>query len=324
MRIAVLLVASLLATPLVAQDVPVEEVLVSVARPGPGLWRVSKGENELWVLGTVSPVPKRMKWDSTLVEGVIDDASAVLLAPTIDVDADVGFFGAVALLPSAMRMRNNPEKQKLKDVLSTDDYARFSKLKKQYMPRNRAIEKRRPLVAAADLYERAVERVGLQMDSVTLKIVKRAAKRNKLKPIEPEYKIKLDDPKALVKEFNAASLDDIACLQQTMTFVEQDLDAAKARATAWADGDLKTLKGLPLTDRRSACENAFLRSEIVKKRGYDALPVRLAETWIAAAEAALAEHAVSFAVLPMRQVVDADGYLSMLAARGYTVEAPGE
>ncbi len=305
-------------------DIAVEEVVVSVARPGPGLWRVSKDEHELWVLGTVSPVPKRMKWDSTLVEGVIEDAGLVLLGPRIEVDADVGFFGAMALLPSAMRMRNNPEKEKLKDVMPADEYARFLNLKKRYMPRDRSIEKRRPLVAAGELYERSVERVGLQLDSVTQKVIKRAAKRNKLKPIEPEYKIKIDDVKALVKEFNATSLDDLACLKQTMTFIEQDLGAAKARATAWADGDIATLKNVPLTDRRHACENAIMRSDVIKKRGYDELPKRLAETWLAAAEAAIAEHEVSFAVLPMRQVMDSDGYLAMLAARGYLVEAPGE
>jgi hypothetical protein len=37
-------------------------VVVSGAQPGPGLWKVAKGDHVMWVLGTQSPLPKHMQW----------------------------------------------------------------------------------------------------------------------------------------------------------------------------------------------------------------------------------------------------------------------
>jgi hypothetical protein len=49
---------------------------------------------------------------------------------------------------------------------------------------------------------------------------------------------------------------------------------------------------------------------------------KLYADWLAEAERALSEHDRSFSVLPMRELVAADGLLAQLAARGYTVTAP--
>lgn len=35
------------------------EVLVVGRQPGPGLWRVSKGDHDLWIFATLAPLPKR-------------------------------------------------------------------------------------------------------------------------------------------------------------------------------------------------------------------------------------------------------------------------
>jgi hypothetical protein len=50
---------------------PLEEldtVLVTGIRPGPALWKVSKGDHVLWILGTYSPMPKKMTWNSAAAE----------------------------------------------------------------------------------------------------------------------------------------------------------------------------------------------------------------------------------------------------------------
>ena len=46
-----------------ASDLPIRDLdtmVVSGVQPGPGLWKVRKGEHTLWILGTVSPLPRRM------------------------------------------------------------------------------------------------------------------------------------------------------------------------------------------------------------------------------------------------------------------------
>ena len=45
-----------------ADQLNVEEVVVTGKRPGPPLWSVSSGDNVLWVFGTLAPVPKKMEW----------------------------------------------------------------------------------------------------------------------------------------------------------------------------------------------------------------------------------------------------------------------
>ncbi len=303
-------------------DDPLDEVVVSVARPGPKLWRVAKGDHEMWVLGTVSPVPRKMQWDAKIVEEVIAESGAVLLMPSARVNFNTGFFGGLMLLPSALGARNNPDKQKLKDVLPDADYARWLVQKKKYLGRSNSIERRRPILAAVKLYEKALRRVGLQRDDLTEKTIVRAAKKHKLKPITPITEIQINDAKQLLAEFKTESMNDNLCFTQTIGFVERDLPAAKTRAQAWADGDIEKMRNLPLTDFRTACNDAFLQSAAMKRRNVGALVQKIEDSWIKAAEQAMTDHSVSFAVLPMRQLLDADGYLAKLAAKGYTIEAP--
>ena len=66
------------AFPALAQDAasaePIRDVapvVVSGVLPGPGLWKVSKDDHVMWVLGTQAPLPRRMQWRSAQVEEVL-------------------------------------------------------------------------------------------------------------------------------------------------------------------------------------------------------------------------------------------------------------
>lgn len=56
--------------------------------------------------------------------------------------------------------------------------------------------------------------------------------------------------------------------------------------------------------------------------GLDDVPEKQRAVWLAAAIKALQTHAQTFAVLPMDELLRADGYLAALRERGYEVEAP--
>ena len=47
-------------------DVPamesMEVIVVTGEQPGPGLWKVSSGNHVMWILGEVSPFPRKVKW----------------------------------------------------------------------------------------------------------------------------------------------------------------------------------------------------------------------------------------------------------------------
>ena len=62
-------VAGAASSPVMAQspqsEAQLSEVLVVGKQPGPGLWRISKGDHDLWIFATLTPLPKQMIWDAT-------------------------------------------------------------------------------------------------------------------------------------------------------------------------------------------------------------------------------------------------------------------
>lgn len=181
--------------------VQMETVVVSGERPGPGLWKVSKGDHVLWVLGTLSPLPKDMRWKSQEVEAVIATAQEVLSPPEVAMTAKVGWLARLSLLPSLIGVRNNPGHEKLQDVLPPDLYARWSVLKQKYIGCSGKVEKWRPIFAALELYEAAIERSGLSESGHVQESVMADVKRAGIKPTPVQVVFPIDDPKAAIKEF---------------------------------------------------------------------------------------------------------------------------
>lgn len=297
-----------------------ETVVVTGAQPGPGLWRVTKDDHEMWILGTLTPLPPKLVWISRDVEATIAHSQEVLLGPSAELN--VGVMSGLFLLPSLLGARNNPDDGKLAEVVPPELYARWTPLREKYLGRDRAVEKRRPLFAADELYEKAVERAGLSTENVALPVVTKAAKKHKVPTTQPHIKIKLEEPRAAVKEFKRAPLDDLECFKQTLDRVETDIGPMRERANAWATGDIEALRALPYTDQGDTCANAFLGAGAVAGRGFDDLRERLAAAWLEAAEAALAKNVTTFAALPIAQILRDDGLVARLRAKGYSVEAP--
>ena len=65
-------------TPTPVSEAPTEEVVVVGAHEGPRLWSVRKGDHVLWILGTVSPLPKRMIWQSDAVQTLLQETQEVV------------------------------------------------------------------------------------------------------------------------------------------------------------------------------------------------------------------------------------------------------
>lgn len=299
-----------------------DTVVVSGIQPGPGLWKVSKDGRVMWVLGTLAPLPKRMEWNSADVEAKVAASGVVLMAPTVSISAKGAMFGGLFLVPSMLKARNNPDQERLADVLPAADYARWQGLKARYLPRDGSVEKRRPFVAAMELRQEAFEQQDLSWRDIVGRVVKRAADKADV-PIErPNVALVVEDAKAAIKEFASNPVDDLACFRRTLDQVENDLGTLATRANAWAQGEIAMLRDLTYTDNAQACTDALLQTGIAQRRGFGELPAQVQAAWMAAAEKALATHAQSFAVLPMARVVGGRGYLVALEQRGYTVLAP--
>lgn len=302
-------------------DTPqLETVLVTGEQPGPGLWKVSKDDHVLWILGTWSPLPRGMSWRSAQAEELIAQSQEVLTTPRPNVE--IGFFHRLTLLPSLMGVRNNPDHAKLKDVLPPDLYARWLTLKERYIGRDEGVESQRPIFAARELYNKALVKSGLTLKNDAQSLVQTLAKQDKVKLTEIKVGIEVDDPRQVIRDFKNAPRDaDIACLRATMDRLETDLETMKQRANAWASGDLEALRNLPYTDQTEVCISGIASSPNLRGQ-FEAAQTRIAGEWAKAAEAALARNPSTFAVVPMTEFTRDGGWLAALRSKGYTIEAP--
>jgi hypothetical protein len=305
-----------------AVDEGVDEVLVTGEQPGPSLWAVYKGDHVMWIMGTLSPLPKSMQWRSSKVMEIVAN-SQEFLRPA-DVKLQVGFWGKVSILPSLVGIKNNPKGQTLKDVLPNDVYTRWLGLKEKYMEDNAEIERKRPIVAATELFNASIEHVGMVKNNSIRWAVEAVVRERGIKTTHPIVDHQLQNPHATVKKFKQSSLSDVECFAKTIERLETDLDGMRARANAWATGDLALLRSLPYQDEQSACEAAVLSSEVVQEQGLQDIKEVLAAAWLAAAELALDSNTQTFALLPMNELFDPKGYLSLLAAKGYRIDRPLE
>lgn len=302
------------------RDLPT--MVVTGVQPGPGLWKVSKGDHVLWVLGTLSPLPRGIEWDAKRVEEVVAQSQEVLEPPSVSIKSDTGFFGRLALIPTALKARRNPDGKTLQQMVPAADYARWQSLKRKYIGADRGIEQWRPVFAALELYDEAIKKAGMRQGGVIWPAVEKAAKRNKVKITEPQLRVTIQNPKQALREFAQTSLDDRACFSRTLDRIEGDLGTMVVRANAWSIGDIQTLREQPFSNQFTACNAAFTGAELARKHGMADLSLQLERKWVGVAEAALARNTSTFAVLPIAELLKRDGYLSKLEAKGYEVEAP--
>ena len=313
----------------VAGDTPIvdmDAVVVSGVQPGPGLWRVARDDGHvLYILGTQSPLPRDISWQADEVRQVLGEAGVVLGSPGVTIGADIGFFRGLTLMPSALKAMKNPGGATLDEVLPPDLYRRWGVLKQRYLGRDRGVEKKRPLIAAYELYRAALEHNGLKQGGVVGPVIDKALKPRGLKTTSALLKLKIDDPREALADFRKEGLraQDLECFSGTLDIIERDLPRIAARANAWATGDLETLRNTPDARRQvDTCLAAWTATDVARKNGLTDVETRIRAAWLAAVEKALQEHAVSFALLPIDELLDESAYLAQLRQRGYRVIAP--
>lgn len=301
-------------TELVAQT-----ILVSGSRPGPGLWKVSKGEHVMWVFGSYSPVPVKMEWRSREVEKVIAQSQEYLKPPGSRVD--VGW-GAITALPFLVGIKKNPDGAELKDLLPAEVYARWQPLKQKYFGDDSGVERERPSFVAAELSSRALKQAGLANGGEIARTIERIVDKHKLKVTDASVHVQIKEPGKAVRDFKKAPMDDVPCLAKTMELLETELDVMRARANAWAVGELDGIRKLDYGER-AACHQAFTSSSLARNQPeLQTLNERALASWVAAAEKALETNTSTFAMVHIREILAPNGVIATLREKGYTVEPP--
>jgi hypothetical protein len=315
------------AAPVPASSVPITDftaVAVSGLQPGPGLWKVSRGDHVLWVLGVMPAMPENVQWSSQEVADAIAASQEIIEPPRVKLTVDTGFFGKLLLLPSAYGARKNEDGRTLQQVLPPSLYARWQTLKATYIGNDRGIERWRPFFAAMELRKRALKHQGLRNSSAIQHAVDALAAQHGVKQTHTDYSLKIEHPRDAIKAFRQGAPGDITCFARTLDSVEHELPAMAVRANAWAVGDIATLRAMPDSDYRDACVAALSNADFARQLGISDVPARIEAGWLAAARHALAVDQQSFALLPMPELLASDGLLAKLRGEGYRVIGPDD
>ena len=294
---------------------PMTEIEITGERAGPGLWKVSRGDNTVYILGTLSPLPKRMIWRSRQVELVLDRSSQVIpYRPSLD--ASIGPIKAFKLFRQWRKLRRNPGDRELGEVLSPDLFARFESARRKYAPSDSSMLELRPLLAATMLSLAALKSVGLKPDDDVSSAVLKLAKKRNVEVVKLRQRV--EDPVAVLADLgNINPAAERACLAATLARLDADVSTLRDQANAWAIGDVDKLRSQTAEEQRASCMAALTSAPRINE-----ITAEFDQLWLSAVTRALETQKVTLAISPIGRLLQKDGVLALLAARGYQVMPP--
>lgn len=289
----------------------IEEVLVTGRRPGPPLWRATRGDNTLWIFATLSPLPEKLRWDKSAVKFLLSEADAFIEPP--DVSASTSNpLKAIRTLRKLGALEKLPKGVTLADVMPADLYENFSAIRASYAPRARGIDRLRPMPAAEKLLKSVYKSAGLTDEDRVYPQLLKMAKRQNLKIYSSTTEIALSEAVDVFSNITLSS--ELDCMRAGLETIAVDLHASMERANAWAEGDARALLELDYPDADGVCSLAISETEIARAamRSSDDL-------WFANAEQALADHKTTITSLPIADIARQDGLFERLRDAGYLV-----
>jgi hypothetical protein len=311
---------------------PLDEIVVTGEFAGPGMWQITHPDHPnhtLWIVGDPPLLPKGMRFRSQQIARVASQSQEILQHTGFSLKPaeKVGMFRMLSLVPAALKLRKNPDKATLRELISPDIYARWLVQKQLYLGRGSGVEKMRPFLVADKLREAAI--ADLQLGNVgswgdVWQVVN--DKKIPVTNINLEFTFKTDDLRGQLKAAAREKLDDEECFARTVALTEalSNKPVEEARARAWATGDLVTLRELPpLPDPEPSCEQAVVNALAMTTPVPRDVRKQLDEMWLAAAGSAVTKNESTLAFVPMSALLGDEGYLETLRNRGYAIRAPG-
>lgn len=318
-------------SPAQVPEQPLDEIVVTGEFPGPGLWQVTHTDHPghtLWIVGEPPLLPKGMRFRSQQVMRVAAQSQEILMPPGLGLKPDqkIGAFRMLTLVPAALKLRKNPDKATLRDLIPPEDYARWLVQKKLYLGRDSGVEKMRPFLAAEKLRNAAIKKLQLGYGG-SWGDVWNFVKEKKIPVTHPklEFTFKTENLRGQIKAFARQKLADEECFAKTVELTEalSDKQMEQARARAWATGDLARLRELPpLPDADSPCEQAIVNTLAMTTEIPADVRQKLDELWLVSAGNVLKENQSTLAFVSLGALLGESGYLESLRMRGYEIVAP--
>jgi uncharacterized protein YbaP (TraB family) len=318
MRILLLIIgASLLAgswpgVPAAGAEPPaqLEELVVTGDRTGPGLWHVHRGAAQMWVLGSLTPLPKGITWRATEVEKVLGSTDRVLVPKPLE----IGIVRILWLLVTERSLIMVRGGKRLHDVLPPDLRARFALDRSKYTSDADKWEHFRPIVAAAFLQQAAFRQAGLSARIDLGAAVRSLAKKHDVR-VEEVKIAGVGDVLEALKSMPPATEN--TCVQASLTTVEKDLPRLMDRARAWATGNVERIESLPEPAEVAACLAALDSGAAAGD-----LVGRVRSAWLQSMEKYLQAGGTTLAVVNLDLLLGRGELLDVLRSQGYEVEGP--
>ncbi len=302
-----------------------DEVLIVGRQSGPALWRVKSGTNVLWILAAPPLASRDLKWQSKQVEKVLAESQEVLAqygtgrlektAIPAELRDEKGNLDTRKRSALEKQTRYLPEGQTLRDVLPPEVFASFETARSAFPVRDKHLEKEGDLERSRPEWARnllstrarlALNLTGLPVTDEVLAWPSEGESRSQASNIKAGADTSSRFQQTIESAMNMCPLD--ALLQG----LEGRGAIWKARANAWAVGDVKRMRELlqPLPTRVPKCESREV------SRG------ERREKWLAAMELSLANNRNTLAVVDATLLLSTGGLLDTLRSRGYEVVEP--
>ncbi len=275
-------------------DIP--EVVVKARISGPVMWKLTKGDSTVWVLGVMDLKPEPLEWNSGHFRRVLKGAKSLILVE------ESTWEPANSTLPKGVR---------LKDVLTPKTYAR---LEATVMHEGFAIptyERYKPVWAGARLMSDVIAEHGISTRFVPENMAEMA--ENAGVPVQPLLRDDAPTLLDLYDKLDAAGSE--SCLNDYLDSIDYLLGVMPRVTAAWAHGDLKTVM-------RYHQQMAYTTCILGDKTTAPLYPSYAVDNVVSAIKTSLQTPGKSVVVWPLSDLLRQGGVLDSIRSEGVTITSP--
>jgi hypothetical protein len=285
------------------------EVVEVEAKPGPAVWHLTRGDSEVWILGTVGAMPDGLKWNKDYLAELLDGARAIVMPPR----PSIGLFeGAWFRLTNGSKF-SLPRGQSLEATLPADIEPRFAAVREKLGKNIDHYRTDTPLRAALRIQEDVQDKLDLSRDEPRDTIRRLASSKHVPSAPVAKYEV-LDAARDVLK---LTPQQQQVCLGQSVEDADWDLGHAAPAADAWTVGDIRAVKANYGESHLANCVIAAVHSvaDIAERDAAD---------YTAAINDALNKPGKTIAVIDIGPLLRKNGVLERLEALHVTIEGPAE
>lgn len=284
----------------------IETVIVTAHVPGPPIWRISKGDSEVDLIGIVQPLPEGLGWNKDGVQSALKGARALLLPPR----ASAGLFDMLWLLAWHSDALYLPRGTTVESTLPADLRARFIAAREKIHGDAGRYSSLRPPLAAFRLEGDILkaQRFATDEPASTLQHLARSAG-------VPSHFVADYEAIPMLKQLpDMPQTANEACVKAALDDIDAVSAHAAAAAKAWASGDLAGIKANYSEQRFESC--------IQSVPSVAALFQRAVNDSVKAVDTVLAQHGKTVMAASIGSLLRQNGILDRLRAEGATIEGP--